>query len=217
MSSLLSRQIRMGNIPDEITEGTLIRWFHSLEMPVPWKALVRRSRSGRKQWAIATMESIADCQTLLSQRISWPNGAKITLRRRINLLSPRCPYTHSSRCPRVHDYNHSSLYHPAVHACMHTASVVFITHMSIQPFETTMWGGCVSVCVCAGGEGFKQHRRRTLLGIHDLFPDHITNCVVRFPMLLNEITSCKLVSASNRASFLSQLSRQQSMTRNRTT
>ena len=45
--------------------------------------------------------------------------------------------------------------------------------------------------VCANGDGLKQNRRRTLLGIHDLFSDHITNCVVRFRLFLNEITACK--------------------------
>ena len=76
----MTRQIWIGNIPTDITEGQLILLFKDMKLPVPWKAVMRPAPSGLHQWAIATFETGDEARFILGQRLRWPNGTHMVLR-----------------------------------------------------------------------------------------------------------------------------------------
>lgn len=77
----MSRQVWWGNIPMAVTEAQLMQFFASVQVPVPWKALVRESAGSASQFCIATYETVADAQAVLGlKNFRWMDGTSATIK-----------------------------------------------------------------------------------------------------------------------------------------
>ena len=74
------RELWLGGIPLDMTEGEVIAFFMESGFPAPWKCVVRLGQSGQTQFAIATFESHEDARNVLTMRLRWQNGQMMTIR-----------------------------------------------------------------------------------------------------------------------------------------
>ena len=61
------RQAWISNIPLGMAEGSLIMLLHDMQVPVPYKCVVRQGSSANHQFAIATFDTIEMARDLLSR------------------------------------------------------------------------------------------------------------------------------------------------------
>ena len=85
---MATRQVWLGNIPLNMTEGSIIQHFHELGIPPPWKALTRSGASGLCQYTVATFETVREAQVILGTRLCWPDGKHAIIRLALHMHVP---------------------------------------------------------------------------------------------------------------------------------
>jgi hypothetical protein len=74
------RQVWLGNIPLDGTEGMVIDHFRNARLLAPWKALVRLGKSQNNQFSIATFETEEHAIAVMRMKLHWWNGDHIVSR-----------------------------------------------------------------------------------------------------------------------------------------
>ena len=76
------RQVWIGSVPVDFTEGIFLEFLRNAQLPVPWKALVRSGKSNNaRQMAICTMETEEDRSLLLQAKFRFPDGMWASVKR----------------------------------------------------------------------------------------------------------------------------------------
>ena len=77
----MPRELWLGNVPLEMTEGMRITHFTDIGLPHPYEVLLRSAPNGHSRWGIATWQTVDDATSVMSQQgLKWPDGRFMDVR-----------------------------------------------------------------------------------------------------------------------------------------